>query len=36
MHYGTFPPLAKEAEVRKAFAGDKRLHVMKPGETLSF
>lgn len=36
MHYGTFPPLAKEDEVRKAFAGDKRLRVMKPGETLTF
>jgi L-ascorbate metabolism protein UlaG (beta-lactamase superfamily) len=36
MHYGTFPPLAKEDDVRKAFAEDKRLHVMKPGETLTF
>ncbi len=36
MHFGTFPALAGEAEVRKAFAGDKRLRVMKPGETLAF
>ena len=36
MHYGTFPALAKEDEVRRAFAGDRRLRVMKPGETLTF
>lgn len=36
MHYGTFPALASEAEVRAAFAGDRRLHVMKPGERASF
>ena len=36
MHYGTFPALAKEDEVRKAFAGDRRFRVMKPGETLTF
>jgi len=36
MHYGTFPPLAKEADVRKAFAGDPRLKVMQPGETATF
>lgn len=36
MHYGTFPALATEAQVRAAFAGDKRLAVMKPGETRSF
>ena len=36
MHYGTFPGLATDAQVRAAFAGDKRLQVMKPGETRSF
>ena len=36
MHYATFPGLATEAEVRAAFRGDKRLKVMKPGETLQF
>jgi len=36
MHFGTFPPLAKEADVRKAFAGDARLVVMQPGETKGF
>ena len=36
MHYGTFPGLATEAQVRAGFAGDKRLHVMKPGESSSF
>lgn len=36
MHYGTWPPLAKEADVRAAFAKDKRLQVMKPGETQKF
>lgn len=36
MHYGTFPVLADEAAVKKAFAGDDRLHVMKPGETARF
>jgi L-ascorbate metabolism protein UlaG (beta-lactamase superfamily) len=36
MHFGTFPPLAKEAEVRAAFAKDKRLQVMAPGETRKF
>lgn len=34
MHYGTFPPLAKETDVKMAFKGDERLKVMKPGETL--
>jgi L-ascorbate metabolism protein UlaG (beta-lactamase superfamily) len=33
MHYGTMPSLASETDVRAAFAGDKRLHVMHPGET---
>ena len=36
MHYATFPGLATEAQVRAAFAADKRLSVMKPGETKSF
>lgn len=36
MHYGTFPVLSTEESVRDAFKGDKRLVVMKPGETKSF
>lgn len=36
MHYGTFPGLATEAQVKAAFPGDKRLAVMKPGETRIF
>lgn len=36
MHYGTFPGLATDAQVRAAFKGDKRLTVMKPGQTLTF
>ena len=36
MHYGTFPGLATEADVRKAFAGERRLHVMTPGQQLAF
>jgi L-ascorbate metabolism protein UlaG (beta-lactamase superfamily) len=36
MHYGTFPALATAAQVRAAFAGDRRLHVMTPGATLQF
>jgi L-ascorbate metabolism protein UlaG (beta-lactamase superfamily) len=36
MHYGTWPVLADEAAVKKAFAGDGRLRVMKPGETAEF
>ena len=36
MHYGTFPGLASEAQVRAGFAGDKRLRIMKPGEALTF
>ncbi len=36
MHYATFPGLATEAQVRAAFAGDKRLQVMKVGETRQF
>ncbi len=36
MHYGTWPPLAKEVDVRAAFAKDKRLQVMTPGQTKTF
>jgi L-ascorbate metabolism protein UlaG (beta-lactamase superfamily) len=36
MHYGTFPGLATEADVRAAFAGERRLVVMKPGEQRTF
>lgn len=36
MHYKTFPSLATEADVRAAFAGDKRLTIMSPGETRQF
>jgi len=31
MHFGTFPPLAKEADMRAAFKSDKRLKVLTPG-----
>jgi L-ascorbate metabolism protein UlaG (beta-lactamase superfamily) len=36
IHYATFPVLATEAQVKAAFAGDKRVYVMKPGEIKSF
>ena len=36
MHYGTFPVLATEADVREVFKSDPRLVVMKPGETKAF
>lgn len=36
MHYATFPGLATTAQVEQAFKGDKRLRVMKPGETVKF
>ena len=36
MHFGTFPGLATEGQVRAAFAGDRRLVVMTPGETRRF
>jgi len=36
MHYGTFPGLATEAQVRAGFGGDKRLQVLKPGESRTF
>jgi len=33
MHFGTFPVLEGEADVKKAFAGDSRLVLMRPGDT---
>lgn len=36
MHYATFPVLATQEDVGKAFSGDKRLTVMNPGETKRF
>jgi L-ascorbate metabolism protein UlaG (beta-lactamase superfamily) len=36
MHYGTFPALATEQQVRAAFANDRRLVVMRPGESRTF
>jgi L-ascorbate metabolism protein UlaG (beta-lactamase superfamily) len=36
MHFATFPGLATDADVRGAFPGDKRLVVMKPGESRKF
>jgi L-ascorbate metabolism protein UlaG (beta-lactamase superfamily) len=36
MHYGTWPVLSDEDDVRKAFEGDERLHMTKPGETITF
>jgi len=36
MHFATFPGLSAEADVRAAFKDDRRLHVMKPGETQVF
>ncbi len=35
MHYGTWPILAQEADVKKAFAGDARVKVMTPGQSLT-
>ncbi len=35
MHYGTFPALAQEADVRAAFPGDTRLKVLKIGARTS-
>lgn len=32
MHYRTFPGLATDADVRSAFAGDPRLHILPVGE----
>lgn len=36
MHYGTFPVLAAEKDVRAAFDGDQRVRIMQPGETAEF
>ncbi len=36
MHFATFPGLANEAEVRRAFTGDRRVVMMHPGETRTF
>ena len=36
MHFGTFPALATEPQVRAAFRTDGRLVVMKPGDTRQF
>jgi L-ascorbate metabolism protein UlaG (beta-lactamase superfamily) len=36
MHFATFPGLSSETDVRAAFKDDKRLRVMKPGETRLF
>ncbi|PTL84350.1 metal-dependent hydrolase [Vitiosangium sp. GDMCC 1.1324] len=35
MHFGTFEPLAEEAEVRAAFAGDPRMRLLTPGQPVS-
>jgi L-ascorbate metabolism protein UlaG (beta-lactamase superfamily) len=36
MHYGTFPGLATEADVRAAFAGDPRVIILHPGNARTF
>jgi L-ascorbate metabolism protein UlaG (beta-lactamase superfamily) len=36
MHFGTFAPLAVKADVERAFAGNKALRFMAPGETISW
>ena len=36
MHYGTFPGLATDAQVRATFAGDRRVVVMTPGQARVF
>jgi L-ascorbate metabolism protein UlaG (beta-lactamase superfamily) len=36
MHFGTFPPLSKEADIKKAFGADARLVILKPGESKAF
>lgn len=36
MHYRTFPALATDADVQKAFAGDPRLHVLTVGQPATF
>jgi L-ascorbate metabolism protein UlaG (beta-lactamase superfamily) len=35
MHFGTFEPLASEAEVRAAFSGDRRVRFLTPGQATS-
>jgi L-ascorbate metabolism protein UlaG (beta-lactamase superfamily) len=36
MHYGTFPGLATDAQVRAAFAGDRRVVFMTAGQSRTF
>ncbi|HKV72649.1 MAG TPA: metal-dependent hydrolase [Gemmatimonadales bacterium] len=36
MHYKTFPGLATDADVQKAFPGDPRLHILVVGQPASF
>ena len=36
MHFGTFPGLATDAQVRAAFSGDRRVVMMTPGQTRNF
>jgi L-ascorbate metabolism protein UlaG (beta-lactamase superfamily) len=36
MHYGTFPVLATEADVRGVFAGDSRVKFLQPGDDTIF
>jgi len=36
MHYGTWPILSGEADVRKALGGDSRVKILKPGDTVKF
>lgn len=36
MHFGTFPPLNTEAQVRAAFRNNSRLTMMRPGESRWF
>lgn len=36
MHYKTFPALATDADVRKAFPGDARLHILAVGQPATF
>ncbi len=36
MHYGTFPGISTESDVRAAFAGDSRVAIMNPGDTRTF
>ena len=36
MHYGTFPGLATDAQVRAVFGGDRRVVMMTPGQSRTF